>query len=102
MANIPYFNPFDKVNPMVNQKDGMTVAFNTAAAIKSLRGTTGLTQTEFARLVQMSQADLSKYESGVHSMTMRRLAEVAERIGVEISLTLAPPSTAIKTKKNPP
>ena len=77
---------------MTASKQSLKVAFNSAAALRTLRESTGLTQTAFARLVRVSQADLSKYESGAHSMTMRRLGEIAERAGADISVTLVPKS----------
>jgi len=73
---------------MPSARSPLTVAFDSAAALRTLRAGTGLSQTEFARLVRMSQAGLSKYERGVQSMTMRRLAAVAELAGSRIAVTI--------------
>lgn len=72
------------------RKTRVDVEFNSAAALKNLRACTGLTQTAFARLVKMNQADLSKYERGTHSMTMRRLAQIAELAGSRVTVHIEP------------
>jgi transcriptional regulator with XRE-family HTH domain len=71
-------------------RSALTVPLDSAVALRALRESTGLSQAAFARAVGINQADVSMYENGHHSLTVRRLAEIAADSGMRLSLTIAP------------
>lgn len=45
-----------------------------------------LNQTELARLLGISQPMISQYESGTNNITIKRLCEICEKIGVRVDV----------------
>lgn len=46
----------------------------------------GLNQTELARTLGISQPMVSQYESGTNNITVKRLCEICERIGIRVKI----------------
>ena len=53
--------------------------------IKFLRENMGLSQTELARLINVSQQSVAKWENGVSSPRTDKLPEIAKVLNCEIS-----------------
>ena len=54
------------------------------ALIKSARKTSGITQGELAKILDINRATVSKYESGVIVPSLGQLGEIAKAVGVTV------------------
>ena len=63
---------------------------NTLSFLEAQRIKQGLTQSEFARRIGMSQPQLAKIESMESIPTLTTLNKYAAGLGLEIRLTVAP------------
>ena len=68
---------------MLNEEDINNYA---ARQIRSLRVTTGLTQTELAREMNMSPQQVQKYEWGINRLTIVRAMQFAEAFDVPVTV----------------
>lgn len=58
--------------------------------IVSYRAQHNLSQTEFAKCVELSQGNVSRLESGDHNPSLDTLAHLAQVLDIEIVLDIAP------------
>lgn len=56
--------------------------------IKRLRKSSGMSQTELARRLNISYQQVQKYENGTSELTVRRLRQVAEVLDVPVDVLL--------------
>jgi transcriptional regulator with XRE-family HTH domain len=56
--------------------------YNIGLNIRTARTSQGLTQTELGKLLNTSQHQISKYEKNEQSMSVKRLVEISEALGV--------------------
>jgi transcriptional regulator with XRE-family HTH domain len=61
-----------------------------AAKLRELREQAGLTQTEFGARTGIPQTEVSRYERGMHSMTMDRFFDLCHRAGYEMDISFRP------------
>lgn len=61
-----------------------------SAAIAKRRIELQMTQSEFAKYLGVSQGMVSKWESTDYNFTIKGLAEIAQKLGLEVSVSLAP------------
>ena len=66
--------------------------------IAGLRGTLGMTQTEFAELVDMPQSTIARLESGRHNPSVRVLKRIAEATGTELVIEFRGPKRKRRAK----
>ena len=69
----------------------MDPGFRLAARLRTLRQTLGLTQTQMARKLGISQATLNRLESGTQNVTLRTLAVLARALRCDVVDLLLPP-----------
>lgn len=55
-----------------------------SAAIASWRESKEMTQAEFARFMGVTQAMVSKWESGAYNFTVKTLSEVSDKLGISL------------------
>lgn len=67
-----------------------SVLSDIANAITRERIRRNLTQSEFAALLGVSQAQVSKWENEDTNFTIRKLAEISTKLDLELSCTLSP------------
>lgn len=60
-----------------------------AVRLRRRRDELGMTQIEFARLNNVTQAMVSKWESGEYNFTVQTLAKVFSKIGLSLTLSFA-------------
>lgn len=58
----------------------------------------GLTQKQFAEYVHVSQAMVSKWEGGDYNFSIKELAELAERLGMDLQVSLREYKEEIEVK----
>ena len=82
-----------KVDELVNLiTDGMTeeeaaldiMSIDVSVAIASKRIDMGMTQKEFSEYMGVSQALVSKWESGEANFTLKTLAQIAAKLGIKV------------------
>lgn len=61
-----------------------------SAAIVKKRVAMNMTQKEFAEHIKVSQGMISKWESGDYNFSIKTLAEVAEKLDMELYINLKP------------
>lgn len=61
-----------------------------SAAIVKKRVSMNMTQKEFAKYIKVSQGMISKWESGDYNFSIKTLAEVAEKLDMELYINLKP------------
>ena len=57
-------------------------------AFTQKRLTQGLTQKEFAEELGVTQASVSKWESGEYNLSIQKLAEISDKMDLDIDITL--------------
>lgn len=68
-----------------------TAALNDiSGAIEKERARRGMTQAEFASLLGVTQAQVSKWENGDANFTLKRLSEIAAKLELKLSCSLTP------------
>ncbi|MFD8978841.1 helix-turn-helix domain-containing protein [Streptomyces sp. NPDC059564] len=73
---------------MLKHRDVIRLAFAVGQAVYDRRTELGISQTELARRVGMTQADLSRLELGVITPTVAMLARLARAMESELNLKL--------------
>lgn len=63
------------------------------------REAVGLTQTEAADRMGVTQVEWSRWETGARGLTLERIDKIAEALGLELSMSLSKP--APKKRKAP-
>ena len=63
---------------------------DTGALIAQLRKEQGLTQKQLAEITGITQADISRLESGTANPSLRTLKRLAEGMGMELKLEFVP------------
>lgn len=72
-----------------------------AAEITGNRIERGMTQMDFAHLLDVSQSTLSKWESGETNFTLSTLVSIASKLGIEMQSPFVPtPPIAYPTRSN--
>ncbi len=59
-----------------------------AVRIKELRELSGISQSEMARCIGLSEEDYQSYEGGKEDISASRLYEIAQKLGVDLALLL--------------
>lgn len=62
--------------------------------IRSARKRSGLTQQELAERLEVSQGELSRWESGRTSPSLTRVVEIVRATGFDLSVSLVPYDTS--------
>lgn len=75
-TNNPLRTDFPEISTRISQK------------IEQCRLALGMTQTEFAKYMHVSQTMISNWESKKYNFTIRSLSEIAEKLGHPISFFL--------------
>lgn len=69
-----------------------------SSSIAGKRLDLGLTQKQFAEYVHVSQAMVSKWEGGDYNFSIKGLAELAERLGMDLQVSLCEYKEEIEIK----
>ena len=72
----------------------LTTRPDTADVMKAMRDLLGLSQDRFAAKVGMKQQQISAYENRHHSVSLVTLAEIADKAGVRLEVTVHAPGGA--------
>lgn len=72
-----------------------------SVAITSKRVEMGLTQKELAERLGKTQAVVSKWENGEVNFTLKTLIEIAQKLGLELNISLKQPVVAKAAKVIP-
>jgi transcriptional regulator with XRE-family HTH domain len=71
---------------VVNRLDGTGEASgNIGALIKYIRKSSGMTQTKLSQKIGISYQQVQKYEKGTSELTLSRLKQLADALGVPVS-----------------
>ncbi len=74
--------------------DAARLAFELRKRVRELRMQQGLSQTELANRAGMAQPAVARFESGGTVPTLPVLERLARALGAELTVQLAPPSSA--------
>ena len=66
----------------------LTTGPDTAGVVKAMRDLLGLSQERFAAKVGLKQQQISAYETGLHAINLLTLAEMADKAGVRLDVTV--------------
>lgn len=70
----------------VNRQDGTgRTSANIGALIKYIRKSSGMTQTGLSQKIGISYQQVQKYEKGTSELTLTRLKQLADALGVPLS-----------------
>lgn len=69
-----------------------------SAAIAKRRIELQMTQSEFAKYLGVSQGMVSKWESTDYNFTIKGIAEIAQKLGLKLSVSLAPIEDNVEVK----
>lgn len=72
----------------------LTTGPDSAEVMKAMRDVLGLSQDRFAAKVGLKQQQISAYENRNHSASLVTLAEIAEKAGVRLEVTVHAPGGA--------
>lgn len=70
-----------------------------SAAIAGKRMKLDMTQKEFAAYMNVSQGMVSRWEGGDYNFSIRALAEVAERLDLELSVNMSPCKNGVQLQR---
>ena len=86
---------------MVQQQARLRVPADFGLAIQQARMSRGMSQTDLAKELDVSQSAISEIESGKSTIYMRRLLELARLTGIEMTATWEDaPSEAEEAEEN--
>jgi transcriptional regulator with XRE-family HTH domain len=69
-----------------------------SATIAVMRDAMGLSRNEMAKLMRVSSRTISKWERGDHNYTVRELAAIADKLNLDLNITMTP-RQPVGTKK---
>jgi transcriptional regulator with XRE-family HTH domain len=81
--------------------DALIPEFEIAKAIITLREASGLSQREFAKLVDMKQSQLARIESGKQNPKLQTIAKLATAAGYEVEVNLIPKRSDLQGNAKP-
>ena len=70
-----------------------------SSAIAKKRIDLGMTQKEFAKYMNVSQGMVSKWESKDYNFSIKTLAEIAEKLDMELSVNVIPRRSKIQLRR---
>lgn len=70
-----------------------------SASIVKKRIELGMTQNEFASYMDVSQGMVSRWEGGDYNFSIKTLADVAEKLELELDVSLCPCSSAVQVRR---
>lgn len=70
-----------------------------SSAIAKKRIDLGMTQKEFAKYMNVSQGMISKWESKDYNFSIKTLAEIAEKLDMELSVNMVPRRSKIQLRR---
>ena len=81
---------FPDVNFDTNEARYYEALNNIAIAVAEYRYYHQLTQTQLAKQLEVTQAMISKYESGDYNISLKAAFELLDKLGLKVSLTIEP------------
>ncbi|MCM1540224.1 MAG: helix-turn-helix domain-containing protein [Blautia sp.] len=85
-------------NVTVSDIIASSVLENISASIVEKRIQSDMTQKEFADHMCVSQGMVSKWESGDYNFTIRTLADIAEKLDMDLTVKLVPNKRTVQVK----
>lgn len=70
-----------------------------SAAIAGKRMKLGMTQKEFAAYMDVSQGMVSRWEGGDYNFSIRALAEIAEKLDLELSVNMSSCKSSVQLQR---
>ncbi|MCM1303247.1 MAG: helix-turn-helix domain-containing protein [Lachnospiraceae bacterium] len=85
-------------NVTVSDIIASNVLGNISASIVEKRIQSDMTQQEFANHMCVSQGMVSKWEGGDYNFTIRTLADIAEKLDMDLTVKLVPNKRTVQVK----